>query len=488
MTLIKIDQFAPDADNTVPGVVVDMTSMVPSLKGYKAAPTASDPNLDALASACFGAAVVRKLDNTTRFVAGLATKLYEISGSTWVDVSRAVGGNYGASADIRWDFTQFGNITLATNKADTVQYSASGAFANITGAPKAKLIETVNQFVMVADTDDTSFGDSPDRWWCCAQGDYTDWTPNTATQCVSGRLTSAPGRINALKRLGDGIVAYKDRSMYLASYVGAPEVWSFQEIPGDIGCMAQGGVVDIGAAHVFVGYDNFYLFDGSRPTPIGNLLKDWFFTDLYTDYAYRIRTVHDRQSSNVYFFYPSRSGGGALDACIVYNYRVGKWGVDDRTIEETVDYVSAGLTYDGAFAAAYTYATVEAGLTYDSPLLVAGQPAPAYINTSHDVMLLTGAGNAWSFTTNDFGDDNVCFLLKRVRPRFLTAPTSATMQNFYRMVQGGSLTTGETVSYSSTYGAFDVLRSARWHRLLISGTGGGELGALDVQMDDAGYD
>jgi hypothetical protein len=463
-----------------------MTTLVPSLKGYKAAPTLTSPGFDAIASACYGAAVVRKLDNTTRFIVGTGTKLYELSGSSWTDVTRAVGGDYGASADIRWDFTQFGNVTMATNKSNVIQSSSSGAFADISGAPKAKLIETVNQFVIVADTDDASFGDSPDRWWCSAIGDYTDWTPDVATQCVSARLTSAPGRINALKRLGDSIVAYKDRAIYQGSYVGAPEVWSFQEIPGDVGCMAQGGIVDIGAAHVFVGYDNFYLFDGSRPTPIGNPLKDWFFVNLYTDYGYRIRSVHDRQNSLVYFCYPSRSGNGALDKAVVYNYRVDKWGVCDRTIEETVDYVSAGLTFDGTFAAATTFATVDPTLAFDSPLLVAGQPAPAIIDTSHYVQLMTGTGDTWSVTTNDFGDDNAVSLLRRVRPRFLTAPTTSSLVNYYRMVEGASLTLDATTTYTASNGSFDLLRSARWHRLIMSGTGGGEFGAFDVQLQVAG--
>jgi hypothetical protein len=485
--LVKIDQFAPDADYTVQGVAVDMSTMVPSVRGYKAAPTATDPGFDALASACYGAAVVRKLDNATRYIAGTATKLYELTGTSWTDVTRLSGGDYGASADVRWDFAQFGNVTLATNKADTLQYSSgSGNFANVATAPKAKLVETVNQFVFVADTDDVSFGDSPDRWWCAAIGTYDDWTPDIDTQSVSGRLTSSPGRINAIKRLGDGIVMYKDRAIYVGSYVGAPEVWSFQEIPGEIGCMAQGGIVNIGTAHVFVGYDNFYIFDGSRPTPIGNLLKDWFFTNLYTDYAYRIRTLHDRSNSNVYFFYPSRSGAGALDKCVVYNYRVDKWGVDDRTVEETVDYVSAGLTFDGSFATTETFATVDPSISFDSPLLVAGQPAPAFIDTSHETMLLTGLGDTWSFTSNDFGDDNAVSLLRRVRPRFLTQPTSASMINYYRMVEGATLTTDATTAWNSTTGAFDVLRSARWHRLHMAGSGGGELGAFDVQLAVAG--
>jgi len=484
--LIKLDQFAPDADFTVDGVATDMTALVPSLRGYKAAPSPISAGIAALASSCFGAVVARKLDNSSRYIAGTATKLYE-SGATWTDVSRVSGGDYSAAGDVPWRFAQFGNVTLATNKADTLQFSlTSGAFADVTGAPKAALVETVNQFVFLADTNDSSFGDSPNRWWCSAVGTYDDWTPDVDTQCVSGTLTSAPGRINAIKRLGDSIVMYKDRTMYIGAYVGAPIVWDIQEIPGEVGCVAQGGIVDIGTAHVFVGYENFYLFDGSRPTPIGNPLKDWFLDNLYSDFAYRIKTLHDRQSSNIYFFYPSRSGAGSLDSCIVYNYRVGKWGVDNRAIEQTVDFISAGLTFESTFATSNTFAGVDAGITFDSPLLVSGRPVPAYIDSSHLTQTLTGAGSNWSITTNDFGSDVGVSMLTRVRPRFLTAPTSATMTNYYRMVQGQPLTLDQAVTYQTSNGSFDVLRAARWHRLVISGVGGGEFGAMDVQTEATG--
>lgn len=483
--LIKLDQFAPDADFTVPGVIVSAQHLIPTIRGYKAAPTAASAGMAALASTCFGAAVMRDLDNTTRYFAGLATAIYEYTGGAWVDVTRAVGGAYGASTDARWSFSQFGNVALATNKADTLQYSDTGAFANITGAPKAKLVETVNQFVIVADTNDAGFGDSPDRWWCCAIGDYTDWTVNTATQCVSSRLTSSPGRITALRRLGDGIVAYKDRAMFAGSYVGAPEAWSFQEVPGQVGCVAQGGVVDIGAAHVFVGSDgNFWMFDGSRPTPIGNPIKEWFYADLYLEYSYRIQSVHDRANSLVYFYYPSRTGAGALDSCIVYNYRANKWGVDDRTIEAAVDYVAAGVTFDGAFATATTFATVDAGLTFDSGFLTAGQPVPAFIDTAHTTYTLTGASDAWEFTTNDFGDDSEYTTITRVKGRFLTKPTTASLINYYRNEMGDALTTDSTTTWGS--GKFDFIRSARWHRFAVSGTGGGELTGLDVQAEADG--
>mgnify|MGYP000932323402 CR=1 FL=1 len=478
--LIKLEQFAPDADFTVPGTIIDLDGMVPTVKGYKAAPTAVDAGSAALASECFGAAVLRKLDNTTRVIAGTATKLYELSSGAWSDVS---GAAYNAAADVRWSFAQFGNVSLASTKGDKIQQSSSGAFAAISAAPKAGTIETVNQFVFAGNTNDTGFGDSPDRWWCCAEGDYTDWTPNTNTLCVSGRLTSAPGRINLLKRLGDGIVAYKDRSMFIGSFVGAPEAWSFQEIPGQVGCPSPQGVVDIGAAHLFVGNDgNFWMFDGSRPTPIGTPIKEWFYSNLYSEYAYRIQSVHDRANALVYFFYPSTSGGGTLDSCVVYNYRINKWGVSDRTIEAAIDYVSGGITYTSTYATTTTFSAASS-VSFESQFLTNGQPVPSYIDTSHAIQFINGVGGSWSLTTNDFGDDAQVTTITQVRPRFLTAPSTSTLVNYYRMTMGDSLTTDATTTLGS--GRYDFIRAARWHRFVVSGTGG-EISGLNVIAEVSG--
>lgn len=480
--IIPVTQFAPDADRTQAGVVKSLTMMVPTSVGYKAAPTPTDPGFNALANEAFGAVVARKLDNSTRVIAGAAQYLYELSSGTWSDVS---GSTYGASADVRWCFTQFGDVTIAANKNNTIQSSSSGAFANITGAPKAKLVDTAGQFVIAADTNDVTFGDSPDRWWCCAAGDYTDWTPDITTLCVSGRLTSAPGRITALKRLGDGIVAYKDRAIFMGSYVGAPEVWNFQEIPGQIGCPSQAALVDIGSAHVFMGYDNFYLFDGSRPTPIGNDVKNWFLSNLYTSMAFRVQALHDRTRSLVYWFYPSKSGGGVLDSAIVYNYLNNKWGIADQSITCVLDFISSGLAMDSTFATGTTYSTyISTITTYDSPALVAGSPIPAYIDTSHKVQYLTGNGDTWGLTLGDIGDDANFTTLKRVRPRFLRKPTSATLQHRYMNNEGDDATTGTQVTL--TNGKFDILQSARWHSLEINGEGGCELNAIDVQLSGAG--
>ena len=117
---------------------------------------------------------------------------------------------------------------------------------------------------------------------------------------------------------------------------------------------------------------------------------------------------------------------------------------------------------------------------------MAGQPAPAFIGSGNKTWLLTGSPDTWSITTNDFGDDYAVALLRRVKPRFLTQPTTAQMVNYYRMLAGGTLTLDKTTTW--TNGTFDLLRAANWHRLIMSGSGGCEFADFDVQLVAAGYE
>ena len=127
----KLLGFTPDAEATTPGILTDCTNVIPYESGMKGAPTGAIPSgIAALAAECRGAAVITKLDDSRRLFAGTASKLYEVNGSTWTDVSRA--GNYSGGVDARWSFTQFGNATIAANLSDTIQRSnTSGAFADM---------------------------------------------------------------------------------------------------------------------------------------------------------------------------------------------------------------------------------------------------------------------------------------------------------------------------------------------------------------------
>ena len=478
MARTKLIGLAPDMDRTTPGVLVDCVSAVPSLRGMIGAPSPVTGILPALAAACRGAAVLRKLDDTTRLIAGSATKLYEAASSSWTDRTRVVGGDYTLTAGYRWSFAQFGNVTLASQKGDVLQQSSSGAFANVT-APKATIVETVGQFALLFDTTEVTYGDSPDRWWCSAFGDYADWVPSVATQCATGRLIASAGPIRAAKRFGEQIVVYKGRGMFLGTYQGAPEVWKFDEIPAAVGALSQEAVADISTEayprHIFMGIDDFYSFDGSRPTPIGvGWVKTQVFGELSFANSRLVCTGHDVANSRVYFHYPTDT---SLNKCVVYNYKTKQWGRDDRAIQIAVQYIAPGLTYNDFGTYYATYAT-DIALTYDAAFLNASAPVPAIFNSSNVIQTLVGASATSSITTGDVGDDEVYNDVSHVRPLFLTEPTSSMLTNYYKDDLGDSLTTGNAVSF--TNGKYDVLRSARWHRFTFSFVGNWEMGYFNV--------
>lgn len=461
--LVKLQGYAPDADPVTPGILTQCSGVVPSLKGIKGAPSAAITPLATLAATCQGAVVLSKLDSSTRFFAGTGTKLYEAGTSTWNDVSRAAGA-YTMNSTQRWRYAQLGNVSIAANGNDTVQASVStGAFSCVPGAPIAALVETVGAFVFAANT---SIGSNIIQW--AGINGYTSWTPSIATQAGQDTLTATEGPITAVKRFGNAVVVYKKRSMFLGIYAGPPNIWTINanQIPGTVGAMSAEAVVNIGTPenpkHIFMGEDNFYIYDGAKPVPIGdNFTKNTVFGALLQSRFYACSASHDRVNNLVRFYYPV-SDSVNPDHCVVYNYRTGRWGVDDRQIEAALEYVTPGITYGGLGGFYNTYADLPA-LPYGSAFLNAAQPLPGIFDTAHTVKTLTGVAGTTSFTTGDYGDDVQVICMNRIRPRFITSPSSATLTHQYRMSLGDSFGMDSAVSLSSS-GAFDVLRESRWHR------------------------
>ena len=480
--------YAPDADEKIQGIWTNCANVVPTLKGFKGAPTPQTGELNtAVASTVTGSSVIRKLDDTIRVFVGTETKLYEAGATSWTDRTRASGGDYSLGAQDRWRFAQFSDNTLAVAKTDTLQRSTTGAFADVSGAPKASIVETVNNFAFLFDTNEATYGDSPNRWWCSALGDETDWTVDVATQCNTGILTATGGRITGGRRFGEGIIAYKRKSMYWGVYVGPPAIWEFRLIPGEVGAISHDAIVDISTSsnpmHIFMGDDDFYLFDGARPIPIGDgRVKQTVFGQLSRSNQKLSCAAHDQNASIVYFFYPS-AAGNQLDKCVVYNYKTDTWGRDDRTIQFAFNYITPTTTYADVGDLYSTYDSLPE-IEYGSAFLSANQPTPAIYNGTNILQQLNGSSSTSSITTGDHGDDDMQTLLHRVKISYISNPTTSQMTNLYKLDSGDSETTDQTVSASSD--RFDVLREARWHRFQFEFTGDWEGSGHRVGLEPGG--
>lgn len=486
--MIPFIGFSPDVDDTTPGVITACKNIVPTVRGFASDAGATDTKTAALPKAALSAGVMTNLANTSRLIVGTTDKLFEKSGLDWVDRSAYA---YAASDSFPWRFAQFGNTTLAANKQNIIQASDSGAFADLAAAaPKTAAICSVKGFVFVGNTKEATYGDSPDRWWCSAYLNATDWVPSVATQCTTGRLVDSPGAITAVKPLGDTVVIYKDRSLYVGYYVGPPSVWQMRLVSNTIGCTSQDAVVDIGNAHVFVGFDDIYLFDGVRVTPIGNGMREWFFADLANGYRDRMRGMHDRFRALVYFFYPTAATQGPLDGGIVYNYKSGKWSLAAKAIEAPIEYVTTG---GYSWETAYTWDSLPIidktwddwpNVAYDSKYWENVREIPAHIGTDHKLYVYTGSPDASSITTGRYGIEDEYSLLSRVNVRYFARPATATMTNYYTEIGGSAFTTDVTVDEAN--GRFDVLRSAPWHKAKFDWTGKVEVFGASAQTQPDG--
>ena len=453
--------FSPDLPPETPGVFTDCTNVLPSNYQFIAAPTALDAGLGAISSACVGFAVTRKSDNTTRVFCGDSAKLYEQLVGVWTDESKV--GGYTAGADDRWRFAQFGDVSLAAAKAETIQAITTGSFGDASGtAPKASIIETINNQVFAFNINGMGFGDQADRWACSALGSYTDWTPSVTTQCVSGQFLDSAGGITAGKRLGDIIVAYKERAMYVGQYVGAPMVWDFRRVPGDIGTPCQEAVINTGTAHYFIGTDDFYVFDGTRPQSLNAPLRHWFFTNLDAKYAYKIQGTFDRVNRRAYWWFPTTTSNGALTTCVVLNTLTGQWGKIEQTIEFVADYVSSGVTYDQIGTLYSTFDDLPQNIGYDSPFWNSGSSVVAIFKTDHKAYQLSGTPGETRLTTGHYGDNSYYSTITRIRPRFVLTPNSSTLNYSYSDDDASAFTGGITATYTNKW--YDLIWSARWHK------------------------
>lgn len=476
--------FSPDADATTAGIMTDCVNMIPYENGMRGAPTGVTPaDVPVLPAKCTGATIAIKLDDGRRIFAGTETKLYELQAGAWTDVST---GTYTGGVETRWDFAQFGDATLATNSLDVIQRSNGAEFAPIAYALKAKMIFSVGAFVMALNTTDATYGASPDRWWCSASYNDQDWTPNVATLCTTGRLVSTPGKITSGGRLGEYAVVYKEKSTYIGQFVGAPAVWDFLQVPGgEFGCVGLDAWCDIGGAHLVVGKDNIYIFDGLRPVSIATgQVRRWLFANANPYVLDKTQCVYDANNDTVWIFYPSTSSS-TLDHALVYHLKTKQWGRVNQAIETTLDYIDSSLTIDQLPGMFPTVDELSA-IAFDSAFWLVGQRQVAIFNTAHQLQYLTGPTSSSGFTTGDAGDDDAVTLLKRIRLRFAAGykPTSATVSLFSKMTEGDDLTARSGGILND--GKFDTLQSARWHRAAFTFTGDVRITGLAAELSSGG--
>lgn len=487
MAFLRLSQYAPDVDPTTQGIIKDGENLYPTERGLKAFPTGVNADVPTATSTAIAAVTLEKIDGSTRSFIGTANSLLETGSNSLTDRSRS--GAY--TSVTTWRFAQFRDTSVAAPDNAAIQFSSSGAFDDISGAPTAKIIEAVNNQVMALNIVTGAHGVSAagDRWWCSALGTFDDWNPAIATQSASGRLSSTPGDFTAGRKLGTDFVAYKRKSMYLGRYVGPPEIWAWIQISEEIGAVSHEAVVVADTEHYFMGVDDFYRFDGSRPRSIGGPIRRKFFRDeLSKNHRNKSKGVFNQTDQTIMWAYPMLGGDGIVNRFIVYHIPSGRWGPPgDLTLRALWNFIrTTGITYETLGNFYSTYGDLP-DIPFDDPFWAQRLEDIAYVDSTNKVRVLSGSGRTAGFTLNTLGLDGQFSFFSRARPRFSVMPSTGQMLHSYSNHLGDSETSAtRTASMSS--GKFDFEKEARWHSLRFETTGDMEVLGVDIDIEGAGLE
>jgi len=151
---------------------------------------------------------------------------------------------------LKWDGTTLSNIAAAPGSARTLC-----TFANRLCAGNIY--------------DGTQIRGSRFAW--SADGDADTWSGATYGEVD---LVETPDPITKLLMLGSNLVIYKERSIFIGSETGIPELpIRFSLRSRDVGAIAPFSVASAFDRHFFLSYDDVYEFDGAGFRPIGEPIR-----------------------------------------------------------------------------------------------------------------------------------------------------------------------------------------------------------------------
>ncbi len=228
------------------------------------------------------------------------------------------------------------------------------------------------------------------------------WDPNDKTKLAGEQDVAEESSILVDQLpLGDVNVLYKENAMYAMSLTGTNDpVFRFQRLPGSVGLLARGCVVNTEVGHVVLAYGDVVLHQGQGPRSIINgRMRTWLFRTIDTTNRKRAFLVANPPAKEVWVCFPEL-GAQACNLAAVWNW------VDDTWSIRSLNQVTYGAT--GQLAAVATtkwsdqnYAWQDATQAWDEDELTPAQErlllaSQAPLITAADV---TGTINGAAYTS-----------------------------------------------------------------------------------------
>ena len=468
-TRVTFGEWMPDQTG-LSGSLTDAKNVVSQAIGYGPFPTPVSLSSAAAENLTSLYAAKAPDGNTALFTAGLS-KIYTVGGSgtlTQVNTGLTTGNND------RVRFTQFGKSVIICNNADKLKswvLGTSSTFAEVAAtAPIAKYITVVRDFVVVANTLETTQQQYRVRW--SAINDETDWVENVNTQSDYQDIPDG-GQIVGIRGGEFGLVLL-ERSIHRMTYVGTPFIFQFDNISRGKGCMVAGSIAQYQGITFFLSDDGFYMCDGQQVVPIGAEKVDRFFLSDASETDYKTMSAAiDPVRKLVIWNYKSVDATRKL---MIYNFQTKKWTYGDAGTDYLGEASSGALTLEELDAISGSIDALTTSL--DSLLYIGGK---YFLGGTYGtrVYSFTGASLTGNIATGDIdvGANSVVTLARPIVDNGSGSLSIASRTLLNQSVTYGTSTAADSENRVS-------LRSAgRYHRLKLTPTGAAWKTAVAVDVD-----
>jgi len=250
-----------------------------------------------------------------------------------------------------------------------------------------------NQFNTTASPTGT-FDPMTVRW--SNQEDITNWVPSLSSTAGETILTDGTEIVGGV-RSRNAINIWTDNSLWTMTFVGPPFTFQFQQLGSNCGLIAPHAATDYDGISVWMGYDNFYVFDGQ----VKNLdctVRRFIFDRLNRDQKDKIFCGINSEFKEVIWLYPS-TDSEECDSYVIWSPSENYWTYGSSIFTTFADKTVFGNTITTGVTAGGNnlYNNEPAGVFTEN-----GQPQSSFIESADF----------------DMADGNEIMFLSRVIPDF----------------------------------------------------------------------
>lgn len=280
-----------------------------------------------------------------------------------------------------WDLDNWGEVLVATPSNQSIYvWSPDSGFPVATRIVESPLINggafvAQPEQILVAWASSQGGIQDPLTINWSDSGNYNEWSVTSQTQAGGYRIPTGSKIMGGLAGPNFNVI-WTDLEVWSMDYIGPPFIFGFRSVGQACGLLCQHGHASLNSILYWIGDKKFVRMAGETVQTIPCSVWDFIFQDLDEDNVDKIYCSANSLFGEVWWFFPSASGGtGEVDSYVKFSPEVGGgvWDFGRLPRSAFIDKSPAGNPI-GASPDGYIYQH-ETGLNAD------GQPIVSYLTT-----------------------------------------------------------------------------------------------------------